>query len=61
MNDDGWYLIVRAGSSACTVEPGGFWGARFEGPLTVSAGAFSWGGTHMETNFGEDDDCPRNG
>jgi len=49
-NDDGWYLIVRAEGSACTVEPGGWWGASFEGPLTVSAGAFSWAGTHMEAH-----------
>jgi hypothetical protein len=49
-NDGGWYLIVRAEGSACTVEPGGWWGAGFEGPLTVSAGTFSWTGTHLEAH-----------
>jgi hypothetical protein len=49
-NDDGWYLIVRGDASACMVEPGGWWGATFEGPLTVSAGTFSWAGTHTEAH-----------
>ena len=49
-NDDGWYLIVRADGSACMVEPGGWWGAHFEGPLMVQAGTFSWVGTHTEAH-----------
>ena len=55
-NDDGWTLIVRAEGSACTVEPGGWWGAGFEGPLTVQAGTFSWAGTHMEAHRWESKD-----
>ena len=55
-NDDGWYLIVRADGSACTVEPGLWWGASFEGPLTAEAGTFSWAGTHMEAHRWESKD-----
>jgi hypothetical protein len=49
-NDDGWFMIVRTDRSACMTEPGGWWGVRFEGPLTAEAGSFSWTGTHTEAH-----------
>jgi len=48
--DKDWQMLVHADGSACMVEPVGFWGAHFDGPLTVSDGTFSWAGTHTESH-----------